>query len=73
MEPDDFKKALLHLLAVLQDVSFTKRCSVRILIFKMGTLIPLGYYKLPATQDCLYLYNTALFIISFSGEILYEI
>lgn len=33
----------------------------------MGTVIPLGYYKLPAAKGCLYLYNTALFIISFSG------
>lgn len=69
MEPNGLKKALLHLIAILQDnVSFTKFCGGRIFIFKMGTVIPLGYYKLPAAKGCLYLYNTALFIISFQEQ-----
>lgn len=60
-------------MAILQDnVSFTKCCGGRIFIFKMGTVIPLGYYKLPAAKSCLYLYNTALFIISSSGAGEYE-
>lgn len=59
---------------ILQNnVSFTKFYSVRIFIFKMGTSIPLGYYKLPAAEGCLYLYNIALFIISLSGAGEYEL
>jgi len=68
LEPNDLKKALLHLMAILQNnVSFRKCYGVRIFIFKMGTLIPLGYCKLPAAEGCLYLYNSALFTISLSG------
>lgn len=68
------EKHFCILTAILQNtVSFTKCYGVRISIFKMGTPIPLGYYKLTATEGCLYLYNTALFIISVSGAGKYKL
>lgn len=46
------KKALLRVLAILSNnVLLTKFYSVKIFIFKMGTLIPLSYYNLPVRGE----------------------